>query len=100
MNGRPPTQADAGKSTSTPRFPPSLLLAVRYVLPVAIVIAGIVVMTLGGESNVEGGAAIAGAGLASYFINVLFRLGVAGERQRDAEDAARDYFDAHGRWPQ
>ena len=75
------------------------LTAVRYVLPGAVVIAGIVVMSLGGETDVEGGAGIVGAGLAIFFLNWLFRAGASGERERDAEDAARDYFDAHGRWP-
>jgi hypothetical protein len=73
--------------------------AVRYVLPAAVIVAGVVVMSLGGETNIEGGSGIVGAGLAIFFINWLFRIGAAGERERDAEDAARDYFDRHGRWP-
>ena len=32
-------------------------------------------------------------------LNVLYRVGVSGDRERDDEEAARDYFDAHGRWP-
>ena len=75
------------------------LLALRYVLPALVVLAGIVVMALGSETDLEGGAAIIGAGLAIFFLNWLFRIGVAGERDREAEDAARDYFDRHGRWP-
>jgi hypothetical protein len=75
------------------------LTIVRYVLPATVVIAGIVVMSLGSESDVEGGAGIVGAGLAIYFLNWLFRAGASGEREREAEDAARDYFDRHGRWP-
>ncbi len=72
---------------------------VRYILPAAVVIAGIVVMALGGETDLEGGGGIVSAGLAIYFINWLFRAGAAGERERDAEEAAREYFDRHGRWP-
>ncbi len=64
-----------------------------------IVLAGLVVMALGSETDLEGGAGILSAGLAIFFINWLFRIGAAGERQRDAEDAAREYFDRHGRWP-
>ena len=75
------------------------LTGVRYVLPAAVVIAGIVVMSLGSESELEGGAAIVSAGLAIYFLNWLFRMGAAGDREREREDAARDYFDRHGRWP-
>jgi hypothetical protein len=64
-----------------------------------VVLSGVVVMALGGESNLEGGAGIVSAGLAVYLINWLFRAGVSGDRQRLAEQAARDYFDRHGHWP-
>jgi hypothetical protein len=36
-------------------------------------------------------------GAASIF--VLARFAGAGHADRDAEDAARDFYDAHGRWP-
>jgi hypothetical protein len=75
------------------------LVLVRYVLPAAVVIAGIVVMSMGSEADVEGGAGIVGAGVAIYFVNWLFRAGASGERERDAEDAAREHFDRTGRWP-
>jgi len=78
---------------------PWLMRGVRYVLPAAVVVAGIAFMAVGGETNLEGGAAVVSAGLAIYLINWLFRAGAAGEREREAEDAARDYFDRHGRWP-
>jgi hypothetical protein len=32
-------------------------------------------------------------------LNVLFRAGVKGDRERQEEEAARAYFDEHGRWP-
>jgi hypothetical protein len=76
-----------------------LLDAIRYALPSAVVLGGLVVMALGGENQLEGGAGIVSAGLAIFFLNWLFRTGVTGERERDAEEAARDYFDRHGRWP-
>lgn len=78
---------------------PWLLRGVRYVLPATVVLAGIVIMSLGSSADLEGGGAIVSAGLAIYFINWLFRAGAAGEREREAEEAARDYFDLHGRWP-
>jgi hypothetical protein len=31
--------------------------------------------------------------------NVLFRMGLADESDRDREKAARRYFDEHGQWP-
>ncbi|MGD0452726.1 MAG: hypothetical protein ABSB69_03955 [Solirubrobacteraceae bacterium] len=76
-----------------------LLVGMRYVLPAVVTIAGLVIMALGGENNLEGGASIVSAGLAIYFLNWLFRIGAAGDRERDAEQAAREYFNRHGRWP-
>ncbi len=76
-----------------------LLPTVRYVLPAVVAVAGLIVMALGGESNLEGGGGIVSAGLAIYLINWLFRAGAAGDRERDAEERAREYFDLHGRWP-
>jgi hypothetical protein len=75
------------------------LVTLRYVLPSLVVIAGVVVMALGSDTDLEGGAAIVSAGLAIFFLNWLFRIGVAGERERDREDEARQYFSEHGRWP-
>lgn len=77
-----------------------LLRALRYGLPAVIVVAGLALMSLGSETDLEGGASIVGAGLAIFLLNWLIRLGAAGERQRDLEDAARDYFDRYGRWPE
>lgn len=76
-----------------------VLVLVRYVLPAVVVLAGLVIMSLGSETDLEGGASILSAGLAIYFINWLFRMGVAGDREREREDAAREYFSQHGRWP-
>ena len=78
---------------------PWLLTAVRYVLPGAVVLAGIIVMALGSEADLEGGGGIVSAGLAIYLVNWLFRAGAAGDRERAAEERAREYFDQHGRWP-
>jgi hypothetical protein len=75
------------------------LTGLRYGLPALATVAGIVIMALGGESNLEGGASIVSAGLAIYFVNWLYRIGARGDRERDAEDAAREYFSRHGRWP-
>ncbi len=75
------------------------MVALRYALPSAIVLAGVVVMALGGETNLEGGGGIVSAGLAVFFVNWLFRAGAAGDREREREDAAREHFEQHGRWP-
>jgi hypothetical protein len=74
------------------------MICLRYVLPAVVVIAGVVVLALGSETELEGGAGIAGAGLAIYAMNWLIRK-ASDDRDRAQEEAARDYFDAHGHWP-
>jgi hypothetical protein len=76
-----------------------LLVGIRYVLPVVVTLCGLVFMALGGETDLEGGASLVSAGLAIYFLNWLYRIGVQGDRERDSEEAAREYFARHGRWP-
>lgn len=78
---------------------PWSLVVLRYVLPALVTIVGLVIMSLGSETDLEGGAAIVSAGLAIFFLNWLFRAGVAGDHDREAEDAAREHFDRYGRWP-
>ncbi len=73
---------------------------VRYWLPALVCLAGVAAMILGPvESRTEGGAAIVGAGLAIYLINVLFRIGATGDLERGDEQDARDYYLQHGFWP-
>jgi hypothetical protein len=76
-----------------------LLSGFRYGLPAVVTIAGLAIMAMGSENDLEGGASIVSAGLAIYFVNWLFRIGVEGDSQREREDAAREHFDRHGRWP-
>lgn len=77
-----------------------VLVAVRYVLPAAIVIAGFAMMAFGPESaRWEGGATMVGAGLSVALLNWLHRQGVTGDVDRRAEDDARRYLDEHGHWP-
>jgi hypothetical protein len=77
-----------------------VLKVVRYWLPGLVVLAGVLAMAVGRSPEaLEGGAAIVGAGASIWLINLLFRIGVTGDRERDEEDAARAYFDRHGRWP-
>ena len=75
------------------------MAALRYALPGAVVVAGLIVMAFGSEAALEGGAGIVSAGLAIFAINWLYRAGVEGNEERDREEQARRYFDAHGRWP-
>ena len=74
---------------------------VRLWLPVGIIAFGLVLIVATGGSleGIEGGAAVVGAGLSVWLLNFFFRVGVQGDRERDAEDEARRYFDEHGYWP-
>ena len=74
---------------------------VRVWLPIAIMVAGVVAIVASGgsEAGWEGGVAIIAAGVSVWLLNVIFRVGVQGERERDAEDAARDFYAEHGYWP-
>ena len=72
----------------------------RWVLPSVVVLAGLVVIVLNPTvDGLEGAAGIIGAGLAIALLNILHRIGVSGDSERDDEIAAREFFDAHGRWP-
>jgi hypothetical protein len=76
------------------------MLAVRYGLPAAIAIAGLIVLIFNQSINgLEGFAMAIGIAGSVLLLNVLYRVGVSGDRERDEEEAARVYFDEHGRWP-
>ena len=75
-----------------------MTLFVRWILPIAICIA-LVVMMIAAPDIAEAGAMVIGAGLSVWLINVLYRVGVKGDRERATEDEARDFFDRHGHWP-
>ena len=83
-----------------PNTRPKTMIAVRYVLPAAILLAGVVALlvsdTLSGLEGLAMGIGVAGSVL---LLNVLYRVGVSGDVERDDEEAARVYFDEHGRWP-
>ncbi len=76
---------------------------VRFWLPVAICAVGatMLLVALIRQDDVwgEGGALVLSAGLSVWLLNVLHRVGVRGDRERDREAEARRYFDEHGRWP-
>jgi hypothetical protein len=75
------------------------LNAVRYGLPLALLLAGIVVWATSGRVGIVVGAMFISAATAVLLLNLLYRIGVEGDKERDREEAARRYFDEHGRWP-
>ena len=73
---------------------------VRIGLPLLICLGGGVAIAIEPNRNgLEGGILIVSAGLSVWLPNWLYRIGVSGERERDEEDDARDFFDRHGVWP-
>jgi hypothetical protein len=74
--------------------------AIRYGIGGVMVLGGIIVLIVNpGGFGLDGFAMAVGGGLSVLMINFLFRLGVSGDREREAEERARRYFDEHGRWP-
>jgi hypothetical protein len=91
----------------------ALLRATRLWLPLAIALAGVVLVVVGGgdvstsESSFGGfgsstaalGLVLIGVAVIVSMVNWLFRLGVKSNRDRERDERAREYFDEHGRWP-
>lgn len=76
------------------------LRAVRYWLPVALIAAGVLSLFVIDDSDrYEAFSMLVGSGLSVALLNVLFRYGSKGDQEREAEDAAREYYAQHGRWP-
>ena len=78
---------------------PALLRFIRHGVPALAVAAGVVAMAFGTTTSLIGGAGLIGAGLASWLVSWLYRIGVEGDGERVDEERARRYFDRHGRWP-
>jgi hypothetical protein len=86
-------------ASGPPRWRDPLFL-VRWVLPGAVSLAGLVVLVVRRDYvGLEAFALLLGAGLSIWLLNFLYRLSVSGDRDRDDEDRARRYLDEHGHWP-
>lgn len=79
----------------------NLLRFLRYWLPAIVCASGIAYAASRGfdDTGLDGASALMGAGLSIYLINLLFRIGVTGDTERDEEDDARAFFDRYGMWP-
>jgi hypothetical protein len=75
------------------------LHAIRYGIPLVLFVAGAIVTATAGNIGLAAGALFFSAASAILLLNVLYRIGVEGDKERDREEAARDYFDRHGHWP-
>ena len=98
------TSADRSRST---RF---LLSLTRVWLPLAIAVAGGVLLVIGhGEYSAQAssrslesavGVALLIVALIVWMINWMYRLGVRSNEEREDAEQAREYFDRTGRWPE
>jgi hypothetical protein len=65
------------------------MLFVRYGIPLTFVVAGIVLLFAADRSVATvAWAGFTGAGISVLLLNILFRIGVAGEEERDRTDEA------------
>jgi uncharacterized membrane protein YoaK (UPF0700 family) len=71
--------------------------AIRYGIPLALFVAGVVVGAV--ADSIAAAALFFSAASAVLLLNVLYRIGVQGDMERDREEEARAYFDKHGHWP-
>lgn len=76
------------------------MIVVRYVVPAVIALLGVIVLIFNQTINgLEGFAMAIGVASSILLLNILYRIGVSGDRERDDEEAARAFFDEHGCWP-
>src|SRR5205807_2359729 len=84
-----------------------LLRATRVALPVLIALVGVALIALGaasgGATSTHGrsgtiaatGVALVVAAIIVWMINWMYRMSVDSNREREDEEAAREYFDRH-----
>ena len=72
--------------------------AVRYGLPLAIATAGVVALAIGGDAA-GAGVVLIGSAAIVFLLNLLFRISIVSNRDRDVEEEAREYYARHGHWP-
>jgi len=80
-----------------------MLVATRFGLPAALIVAGGIMIGIGhgGINNVTAvtGVVLIGIALMVGLLNWLFRMSVESNQDREREELAREYFDRHGHWP-
>ena len=85
------------------------LSATRVWLPLAIVVAGLVLIVIGHGSystlantrslESAAGVSLLLVALIVWMLNWMYRLSVRSNEDREDEERAREYFDRTGRWP-
>ena len=89
-----------------------VLRATRVALPILIALVGAALIALGaangGATSTHGksgviaatGVGLVIAGIIVWMLNWMYRMSVSSNREREDEEAAREYFDRHGHWPE
>src|ERR1700733_8987243 len=82
-------------------FTRALLSIARVWLPVSLAVVGLVLAVIGhGKTTVAAlGVFLILVALTVWLINMMFRLSVQSNRDREREEEARDYFERYGHWP-
>jgi hypothetical protein len=91
------------KRLSSYRQHPGVTL-VRVGLPLSLLVAGVILMSLGSFNSKTSttaaiGLVLAGIALMVWMLNWMFRMSVESNVDREREELAREYFDKHGHWP-
>ena len=78
-----------------------LLRFVRYGIPFLIFLVGCILLIVDPDKQRGAlvGSMFVGAAFAVILLNFFFRIGVEGDKDRDREEKAREFFDEHGYWP-
>lgn len=73
----------------------------RIFLPLSLAVIGVLAIIAGHAKTPLAGAGVVLLGVAVmvWLLNLMFRLSVESNAEREVEERAREYFDAHGRWP-
>jgi hypothetical protein len=93
----PDAMRHAGLDETVFRF----LNVMRYGFPAALLSAAVILLVAETHGNRIGGFAMlfVGSALSFVVLDVVYRVSVSSEVERDEEDEARAYLSAHGQWP-
>ena len=73
---------------------------VRFWLPALIFVVGLAMLVISPDIiGLEGAALMLGGGLGVVVSNRIHQMGLRGERDRDDEMGAREFFAKYGHWP-
>ena len=73
--------------------------AIRIGVPAALIVAGLILFMIGGRRADAAGYTLLGSSALLVLSMVIFRAGLSSTADRDREEAARVFYDEHGRWP-